>query len=87
MINYNYYCLPALCINSPIAVSYYRNAYFGQGIGPIWLNYLYCTGSENSLLDCDRAYAIGYPYSCSHSVDVSIVCPGNIVIIIVVRLS
>ena len=68
-------------------MSYYRNAYFGQGTGPTWLNYLYCTGSENSLLDCNRAYAIGNPYGCSHSEDVSIVCPGNIVIIIVVRLS
>ena len=68
-------------------MSYYWNAYFGQGTGPTWLNYLYCTGSENSLLDCNRAYAIGNPSSCSHSEDVSIVCPGNIVIIIVVRLS
>ena len=68
----------ALCINSLIVVRYYSNAYFGQGRGPTWLNYLYCSGFENSLLDCNRAYAIGNPNGCSHSEDVGIECPGNI---------
>ena len=58
-------------------MSYHRNAYYGQGTGPIWLNRLYCTGSESSLLNCNRAYDIGNPYGCSHSEDVSIMCPGN----------
>ena len=58
-------------------MSYYGSAYYGQGAGPTWLNYMYCTGSESSLLNCNRAYAIGSPYGCSHSEDVSIVCPGN----------
>ena len=60
-----------------IAVNYYPSAHYGKGTGPTWLNYLYCTGSENNLLDCNRAYAIGNPSSCSHSEDVSIMCPGN----------
>ena len=58
-------------------MSYYGSAYYGQGTGPTWLNYMYCTGSESSLLNCNRAYAIGSPHGCSHSEDVSIVCPGN----------
>ena len=59
-------------------MSYYGSAYYGQGTGPVWLSRLYCTGFENTLLDCNSAYAIGNPYGCSHSEDVSIVCPGNI---------
>ena len=59
-------------------MSYYNSAYYEGGTGPIWLNRLHCTGSENILLDCNRAYAIGNPYGCSHSDDVKIVCPGNL---------
>ena len=57
-------------------MTYYRNAYYGEGSGPIWLNYIQCRGTENNLLQCPRRYDIGNPYGCSHSKDVSIVCPG-----------
>ena len=59
-----------------LAVTYYPNAHYGQGSGPTWLNYLYCTGTESNLLECPRGYDIGYPYYCSHYEDVSVVCPG-----------
>uniref|UniRef100_A0A1X7T988 SRCR domain-containing protein n=1 Tax=Amphimedon queenslandica TaxID=400682 RepID=A0A1X7T988_AMPQE len=57
-------------------VSYYGGAHYGQSTGPIWLNRLRCTGSENNLLDCNKAVDIGNTYDCSHSEDVSIVCPA-----------
>ena len=57
-------------------MTYYTNAYYGEGSGPIWLNRLNCIGTENNLLQCPRTYDIGNPYRCSHSEDVSIVCPG-----------
>ena len=58
-------------------MTYYPNAYYGEGSGPIWLKYVYCTGIESNLLECRRGYHIGYPYNyCSHSKDVSVVCPG-----------
>ena len=57
-------------------MTYYQYAYYGQGSGPIWLNRLYCTGTESNLLECRRRYDIGYPYGCSYSEDVSVVCPG-----------
>ena len=57
-------------------MTYYAYAYYGQGSGPIWLNRLYCTGTESNLLECTRRYDIGYPYGCSHYEDVSVVCPG-----------
>ena len=59
-----------------LAISYYYSAHYGQSTGPIWLNRLDCTGSENNLLDCNRAVDIGSTYGCSHREDVSIVCPG-----------
>ena len=61
-----------------IAVSYYRLAHFGEGTGPIWLTYLYCTKTEQNILECPRQFELGNPYLCSHSKDVSVVCPGNV---------
>jgi deleted-in-malignant-brain-tumors protein 1 len=59
-------------------VSYNIDAYYGQGSGPIWLNHLYCTGNEQSLLDCRKFGDIGNHYGCnSHVEDVSINCPVN----------
>ena len=57
-------------------MTYYPNAQYGQGNGPIWLNSLNCTGTESNLLQCPRTYDIGNPYGCSHSKDVGVVCPG-----------
>ena len=58
-------------------MTYIQNAYYGEGSGPIWLNRIYCTGTESNLLDCPREHDIGYfYYFCSHSEDVSVVCPG-----------
>ena len=51
--------------------------YSGEGTGPIWLSYLYCSGNEQNILECPRAIGIGISY-CSHSHDVSVVCPGNV---------
>ena len=61
-----------------IDVNVYYSAHFGQGNGPIWLSYLYCTGTEQNILNCQRGYGLGNSYYCSHVNDVSVVCPGNI---------
>jgi len=50
------------------------NAHFGQGTGPILATYLYCTGSESSLLDC-RSSLPGIA-SCQHYDDAGVVCLG-----------
>ena len=65
-----------------IAVSVYYSAHFGQGTGPIWLNRLLCTGTEQNILECPRVYGLGNPSGCSHSEDVSVVCPGNVSLIL-----
>ena len=37
----------------------YPNAYFSSGSGPYYLDNVYCSGSESSLLSCRRGYGIG----------------------------
>ena len=64
-----------------IDVAYYNSAHFGQGTGPIWINHLLCTGTELNILECPRQFELGNPYGCSHSEDVSVVCPGNVSIV------
>ena len=60
-----------------IAVSVYYSTHFGQGTGPIWINRLLCIGTEQNILECPRQFELGNPYACSHSEDVSVVCPGK----------
>ena len=62
-------------------------AAFGEGRGPIWLDYVRCTGNESSLLNCSH-YGLGN-HNCVHDEDASAVCGSleigsklNIIIII-----
>ncbi|XP_072177037.1 uncharacterized protein [Diadema setosum] len=64
--------------------SVHHNAHFGQGSGPIWLDYgIYCpTSDKNSLLECYRGpwgcYAsYGGGTSWGHSNDVGVRCAGE----------
>ena len=55
---------------------YRSRYYFGQGTGPIWLDYVECTGSESTLARCGH---LGFNVirSCSHYEDVGIRCYGS----------
>ena len=59
----------------------YKEARFGQGSGPIWLDDLKCGGSETTLGDCRSS---GWNNSnCGHEEDAAVECspgrvPGNI---------
>lgn len=48
----------------------YSNAYFGQGIIPIILDNVGCSGSEARLIDCYYSSHI----DCSHSDDAGVRC-------------
>ncbi|CAI8051100.1 Deleted in malignant brain tumors 1 protein [Geodia barretti] len=49
-----------------------QDGYYGAGRGMVWLSGLECSGNETRLLDCPLPYS---SRSCSHSSDVSIICP------------
>ena len=48
---------------------------FEEGEGPIWLDDVYCTGSENQLSECPHAGWGGH-FECSHA---GVICGGTII--------
>ncbi|KAF3855770.1 hypothetical protein F7725_016493 [Dissostichus mawsoni] len=57
------------------AVEVKHESYFGQGVGPIWLDDLGCSGNEASLMEC--AHSSG-SISCIHLEDAGVICTGPI---------
>ena len=51
--------------------------YFGRGSGPIWLDYIVCTGSESTLASCGHL-GVGITRNCSHYDDAGVRCYGAI---------
>ena len=49
--------------------------HFGVGRGPILLSHLYCSGTEPTLLECNR-YMYG-TLQCDHRDDAGVVCQGS----------
>jgi len=50
-----------------------RQAQFGPGSGPVWLNQVGCVGSESKLSHCEHNGA-GNVGSCSHAQDAGVIC-------------
>ena len=57
------------------AVAAVRNAAYGGGSGPIWLDDVHCNGSEASLTQCTHR-GLGVHY-CAHSRDVGVICTSE----------
>ena len=49
------------------------NAFYGQGIGNILLDYVSCSGLENGLSECPHN-GWGKYRSCTHSEDAGVIC-------------
>ena len=53
----------------------FLNAHFGAGAGPIYLNNVHCSGSENNLMECPRQHLVRC--SSGHSEDAGVRCQGK----------
>ena len=59
----------------PDAVSAPHRARFGQGSGPIWLDNVFCSGNESSIVDCGHnGWGVE---NCAHSEDASVICSSE----------
>ena len=54
-------------------VEAFTGSHFGHGIGPIFVDKLGCSGTESSLVDCNRFAGLGL-HSCDHSQDAGVSC-------------
>ena len=54
----------------------YRNAYFGAGSGPIFLDDVQCTSSSNQLLACPSRPILFH--NCLHSSDAGVACESKL---------
>ena len=61
-----------------------RNAFFGRGVGPIFISYMYCSRPQFSIFDCYIRYdhnphgTLYYYYEyASHYFDIGVKCQGE----------
>ena len=66
-------CIMTLCVF--VDAQAYTSAFFGEGNGPVLLDYVNCNGDEASLLNCELVNTILDP--CDHSSDAGVDCFGE----------
>ena len=73
-----FHCFSFLCIKSKGATAY-GGSHYGPGKGPVFLDNVICSGSENVLANCSHGQFGVVSITCrSHSVDASVSCAtGN----------
>ncbi|CAN0287855.1 unnamed protein product [Rangifer tarandus platyrhynchus] len=60
------------------AVDSPQGAYFGPAVGPIWLEYIHCSGTESAITECAYATVKDYrPEGFSHDQDAGTVCSDS----------
>ena len=60
------------------AIGFLGGAYFGLGLGPIWLLYISCSGVESTVSDCRHSNIKDHHNdSYTHDWDARVVCSGK----------
>ena len=62
----------------------YRNAHFGAGSGPIYLDDVQCTSTSHQLLECSSRPILSH--NCLHSADAGVECEGILYKLIVPKM-
>ena len=58
-----------------------RRGFYGQGRGRIWLDAVFCVGTELTIANCDH---IGWHnHYCDHSEDAGVICAGMLTICLI----
>ena len=57
----------------------YTHSYFGTGTGPVIISNLYCSGSENNILDCSHNKIDALTY-CGVDDIAGLVCLGTLIV-------
>ena len=52
------------------------SAFFGSGIGPIWLDNVHCSGTESRLVNCSSS-RVG-THNCYHTEDAGVTCQSKL---------
>lgn len=68
----------------PIGAIGLHLAFFGEGVGIIFVDDTECIGNETSILDCSHL-GIGTS-NCFHNEDVSVLCQGKAVLMIIIYI-
>ena len=66
-----------LLLLPPSGATAFTNAFFGQGVGPIYLDDFLCRGTENSLLDCPNGGLNMIDFCNGHADDAGVRCPES----------
>ena len=62
----------------------YSSSTYGQGSGPIFLGYMYCSGSEDSLLKCGRSvFSVVHGPCTNHYYDVGLKCERKFLLVFI----
>ena len=59
----------------PYALSAPISAHFGAGTGQVWQDYVHCSGSESTIVNCVR-YGRAM-VGCNHNKDASVICSSK----------
>ena len=63
----------------------FSSAHFGRGVGPIFLDDVGCSGSENNLINCSHSSSVSC-YS-GHSQDAGVRCQGCLYIMMPFKIN
>ena len=64
----------------------YKHSYFGTGTGPVIISNLYCSGSENNILDCSHN-KINAQTNCGVGQIAGLVCLGKLYAQIIINVT